>query len=144
MKYILKLLLLVVKPIKYLSSFTRQHITEDFTRTRGFLERHSEYWLTFVIGLALFITFDQVGQILNWSTYPIGIYQKIPFAVVSVSAFIVTALFLLKALFPDMRKFIDKDNKETFNKLELWQKFVLSLSVFALLFWGMVRIASTL
>jgi hypothetical protein len=144
MKYILKLLTWVVVPIQFLSSFTKQHITEDYIRSRSFIERNSEYWLTFVVGLTLFIGFDWIGKLLNWSTYPLGIYQKIPFAVVSVSAFIVTSLFLLKALFPNMRKFIDKDNTETFNKLELWQKFAFSLVVFSLLFWGMVKIASGL
>lgn len=114
-----------------------KHIT---TITRA----QSEYWLTFIVGIGVFAGFQIVGAIFNWHTYPNGIFQKIPFAVVAVAIFGLVSLFLLHAMFPNMRKFLDKDNPESFQKLTLWQKYSVSLFVFALLLLSMVLLANSL
>jgi hypothetical protein len=109
-----------------------------------FTKENSEYWLAGLFALAVFIGFAILGAVLNWHTYPNGVLQKIPFSVIAVAVFAPVALFLLHAVFPNMRDFLDKDNENSFYKLTLWQKYLVSLLVFALLFWGMVMVATSL
>lgn len=103
--------------------------------------------ITSVLGISGFLFF--FVEILNLAgigiSYPwTVILQKITFAIFSVGIFVVASLTLIKGFNPKLRDLVDRNNIKQFKELTLWQKYILSFGFLALLFWGMVSLASNL
>jgi hypothetical protein len=78
------------------------------------------------------------------ATYPIAIFQKIAYAILAVVVLWSVSLSLIKGFNPKFRELVDRNNIKQFDKLTLWQKYLLAFGCLAILFWGLIQITSSL
>jgi hypothetical protein len=95
--------------------------------------------------LIVFLTFWVIGLITGQPMFPAGYLAKIPFAALSVVIFWLIVWFIMDKSRPILKEFIDPDTiKNYIEKCTPFQKLLYGFFWFALLFWGLVEIASRL
>ena len=98
-----------------------------------------------ICSLVIFLFMWLIGIITGLPDFPAGYLAKIPFAALSVIAFWLIVWFIMDKSRPILKKLIDPDTiKNHVEKCTPFQKLLYGFLWFALLFWGLVEIASRL
>ena len=115
-----------------------------FKRIKRYFKTNKEITKVISLSLIVYIIFEVLGALGLVTTYPVGIFQKIVFAILAVGILWASSLKFLKGFNPKLRELVDRNNVDQFEKLPLWLKYSFAFGSLALLFWGLVTIASKL
>lgn len=100
----------------------------------------TEYKIAVFALLAWFL-FELAGRLWGIETYPVGYWQKVAFAVVSILIIAGVAWLWLAKTFPELKSLLDPDNQHL-NQLRPWQKIKLAAFLFCFFVFCTVLLAS--
>jgi hypothetical protein len=95
--------------------------------------------------LIAFLLIWFIALIFGFPAFPVGYLAKLPFAGIAVITFWLLVWFIMEKSRPILKELIDPDTiTNNIKQCTPFQKLLYGFFWFALLFWGMVEIASRL
>ena len=110
------------------------------------LLRKSNEFITLPIAVLIMLVSTYVGNKLGIYVHGVEVFQKLIIAFVFVLIVNVLVRILFKPVFPKLYRYMDEDNEEVkgWKPLTVKERIFLAFGLFALFFWGIVRLASSL